>query len=62
MKNDELKVTIIGFEDEKGFKELLAELQVEAVMKKVKSGLMLPREKMTLEAHAKEISKDMFND
>ncbi len=36
--------------------------QVEAVMKKVKSGLMLPREKMTLEAHAKEISKDMFND
>ena len=36
--------------------------QVEAVMKKVKSGLMLPREKITLEVHAKEISKDMFND
>ena len=33
MKYDELKVTIIGFEDEKGFKELLAELQVAAVMK-----------------------------
>lgn len=33
MKDDELKVTIIGFEDEKGFKELLAELQVSAVMK-----------------------------
>ena len=33
MKDDELKVTIIGFEDEKGFKELLAELQVAAVMK-----------------------------
>ncbi len=36
--------------------------QVEAVMKKVKSGLLLPREKIILEAHAKEISKDMFND
>ena len=33
MKDDELKVTIIGVEDEKGFKELLAELQVAAVMK-----------------------------
>ena len=33
MKDDKLKVTIAGFEDEKGFKELLAELQVAAVMK-----------------------------
>ena len=33
MKDDELKVTIIGVEDEKGFEELLAELQVAAVMK-----------------------------
>ena len=33
MKDDKLKVTIAGFEDEEGFKELLAELQVAAVMK-----------------------------
>ena len=33
MKDDGLKVTIIGFEVEKGFTELLAELQVAAVMK-----------------------------
>ena len=33
MKDHKLKVTIAGFEDEKGFKELLAELQVAAVMK-----------------------------
>lgn len=36
--------------------------QVEGVMKKVKAAIMLPREKMAIEAHAKEISKDMFND
>lgn len=33
MNGDKLKVTITGFEDEKGFKELLAELQVATVMK-----------------------------
>jgi len=33
MKGDELKVTIIGLEDKKGFSELIAELQVAAVMK-----------------------------
>ncbi len=33
MKGDELKVTIIGLEDKKGFDELMAELQVAAVMK-----------------------------
>lgn len=33
MKGDKLKVTIIGFEDKNGFKELLAELQVATVMK-----------------------------
>ena len=33
MKGDELKVTIIGMEDKKGFRELIAELQVAAVMK-----------------------------
>ncbi|WP_224034721.1 hypothetical protein [Clostridium gelidum] len=33
MKGDELKVTIIGLEDEKGFSELIAELKVAAVMK-----------------------------
>lgn len=33
MKGDELKVTIIGLEDKKGFDELMAELQVAAAMK-----------------------------
>jgi len=33
MKGDEVKVTIIGLEDKKGFSELMAELQVAAVMK-----------------------------
>ncbi|AGF54774.1 hypothetical protein HMT_10 [Clostridium phage HM T] len=33
MKGDELKVTIIGLEDKKGFNDLMAELQVAAVMK-----------------------------
>lgn len=33
MKSDELKVTIIGLEDKQNFNELLAKLQVEAVMK-----------------------------
>lgn len=33
MKGNELKVTIIGLEDKKGFNELMAELQVEAAMK-----------------------------
>jgi hypothetical protein len=34
MKGDDLKVKIIGLEDEKkGFNELIAELQVAAVMK-----------------------------
>ena len=33
MKGDELKVTIRGLEDEKGFSELIAELKVAAVMK-----------------------------
>lgn len=36
--------------------------QVEAVMKKVKSSLLFLKEKLALENHAKEISKDMFND
>ncbi|APF24693.1 MULTISPECIES: hypothetical protein [Clostridium] len=33
MKYDEIKVNILDLEDEKGFKELLAEMQVEAVMR-----------------------------
>lgn len=33
MKGDKLKVTIMGLEDEKGFNELIAELQVAAVIK-----------------------------
>lgn len=33
MKEDELKVKIIGLEDEKSFSELLAKLQVAIVMK-----------------------------
>lgn len=33
MKGDELKVTIIGVDDKKGFDELMAELQVAVVMK-----------------------------
>ncbi|WP_459480450.1 hypothetical protein [Clostridium saccharoperbutylacetonicum] len=41
MKGDELKVTIIGLEDKKGFNELLAELQVAIVMKMCPSELRL---------------------
>lgn len=33
MKGDSIKVTILDLEDRKGFSDLLAELQVEAVMK-----------------------------
>ncbi len=33
MEGDELKVTIIGLDDKKGFDELMAELQVAVVMK-----------------------------
>lgn len=33
MKYDEIKVNILDLEDERGFKELLAEMQVEAVMR-----------------------------
>lgn len=33
MKYDEIKINILDLEDEKGFKELLAEMQVEAVMR-----------------------------
>lgn len=33
MKYDEIKVNILDLEDEKGFKELLAEMQVEVVMR-----------------------------
>ncbi|WP_428817335.1 hypothetical protein ACQR2L_13810 [Clostridium butyricum] len=33
MKYGEIKVNILDLEDEKGFKELLAEMQVEAVMR-----------------------------
>lgn len=33
MKGDELKITIIGLDDKKGFYELMAELQVAVVMK-----------------------------
>lgn len=33
MKGDELKVKIIGLKDEKGFNELLAEVQVATVMR-----------------------------
>lgn len=33
MKGDKLKVTIMGLKDEKGFNELIAELQVTAVIK-----------------------------
>lgn len=33
MKYDEIKVNILDLEDEKVFKELLAEMQVEAVMR-----------------------------
>ena len=36
--------------------------QVESVMKKAKGEIFTPRDKMALEAYAKEISKDMFND
>lgn len=32
MKNDKIKVSIMDLEDEKGFYDLLAEAQVEAVM------------------------------
>ena len=66
----EPKFTITGLPPKlSDFDKLMDELnacstipQLEAVMKKVKSGIMLPREKLILEAHAKEISKDMFND
>lgn len=74
--NDELaqwaepKSTITGLPPKlSDFDTLMDELnscstipQIEAVIKRVKSALLLPREKMALEAHAKEISKDMFND
>ncbi len=33
MKNDKIRVTIMDLEDEKGFYELLAEAQIEAVMR-----------------------------
>jgi len=33
MKDDKLKVRIIGVEDDEGFSELIAELKVAAVMK-----------------------------
>ena len=33
MKGDNLKVTIVGLEDKQSFNELIAKLQVEAVMK-----------------------------
>lgn len=33
MKSDGIKVTILDLEDQKGFSDLLAEAQVEAVMK-----------------------------
>ena len=36
--------------------------EIEKVMSGVKSALMLPREKITLESFAKELSKDMYND
>jgi hypothetical protein len=36
--------------------------QIESVMKKVKSSLLTPKERLLLESHAKEISKEMFND
>ncbi len=33
MKGNDLKVTIVGLEDKQSFNELIAKLQVEAVMK-----------------------------
>ena len=41
MKKDELKVKIIGLEDEKSFNELLAKVQVDIVMKMCKSELRI---------------------
>lgn len=36
--------------------------QVEEIMKRSKGEIMFPREKIALENHAKEVSKEMFND
>jgi hypothetical protein len=36
--------------------------EVEGIMKRVKGEALLPREKISLENRAKEVSKDMFND
>jgi len=36
--------------------------EIEEIMKRVKAEAMLPREKMQLEAMAKEASKEMYND
>jgi len=36
--------------------------EIEKVMSGVKAALMLPREKMSLEQYAKELSKDMYTD
>lgn len=36
--------------------------QVEEIMRRAKGGIMFPRQKMELEAFAKKISADMFND
>lgn len=41
MKADELKVTIIGLEDKKGFYDLIAKLHVSAVMKMCPSELRI---------------------
>jgi len=36
--------------------------QVEDIMKRAKGEVFTPRDKIALEAHAKEVSKEMFND